>query len=323
MEERTIEMTYDIYEKAKAEIARRRSEAIATSETRGEIVRAESEEIAKIDAELSKTGMLIFKTACEGGDIAPIRERNKTLQARRRELIVGLGYPADYTDIHYTCEKCSDTGYIDGVKSCSCLRELIIKGRIEASAMGKLLEKQSFDNFDLGRYSYDEKIQEKMKANLLLAKAYVRDFGKKAENLLLIGSTGTGKTHISSSIANELIHRGYDVIYDSAQNIISDFETDKFRSGYGAYESKSEKYSECDLLIIDDLGTEFTNQFTVSCLYNLLNTRQNKGLATVISTNLSYPQLQDKYEDRIFSRIVGSGCRILIFEGRDHRINNM
>jgi DNA replication protein DnaC len=322
MEERTIEMTYDIYEKAKAEIARRRSEAIATSETRGEIVRAESEEIAKIDAELSKTGMLIFKTACEGGDIAPIRERNKALQARRRELIVGLGYPADYTDIHYTCEKCSDTGYIDGVKSCSCLRELIIKGRIEASAMGKLLEKQSFDNFDLGRYSYDEKIQEKMKANLLLAKAYVRDFGKKAENLLLIGSTGTGKTHISSSIANELIHRGYDVIYDSAQNIISDFESDRFRNSYGKEENKSEKYLDCTLLIIDDLGTEFQNAFTLSTIYNLLNSRQNRGLATILSTNLTPDELARKYEDRIYSRIIGSGCKILSFKGRDNRIES-
>ena len=313
-------MTYDIYEKAKAEIARRRSEAIATSETRGEIVRAESEEIAKIDAELSKTGMLIFKTACEGGDIAPIRERNKALQTKRRELIVGLGYPADYTDIHYTCEKCSDTGYIDGVKSCSCLKELIIKGRIEASAMGKLLEKQSFDNFDLGRYSYDEKIQEKMKANLLLAKAYVRDFGKNPENLLLIGSTGTGKTHISSSIANELIHRGYDVIYDSAQNIISDFESDRFRNSYGKEENKSEKYLDCTLLIIDDLGTEFQNAFTLSPIYNLLNSRQNRGLATILSTNLTPDELARKYEDRIYSRIIGSGCKILSFKGRDNRI---
>ena len=313
-------MTYDIYEKAKAEIARRRSEAIATSETRGEIVRAESEEIAKIDAELSKTGMLIFKTACEGGDIAPIRERNKALQTKRRELIVGLGYPADYTDIHYTCEKCSDTGYIDGVKSCSCLKELIIKGRIEASAMGKLLEKQSFDNFDLGRYSYDEKIQEKMKANLLLAKAYVRDFGKNPENLLLIGSTGTGKTHISSSIANELIHRGYDVIYDSAQNIISDFESDRFRNSYGKEENKSEKYLDCTLLIIDDLGTEFQNAFTLSTIYNLLNSRQNRGLATILSTNLTPDELARKYEDRIYSRIIGSGCKILSFKGRDNRI---
>ena len=111
------------------------------------------------------------------------------------------------------------------------------------------------------------------------------------------------------------------MLYDSAQNIITDFETDKFKSGYGQTESRSEKYLECDLLIIDDLGTEFTSQFTVSCLYNLLNTRQNRGLSTILSTNLSYEELQRKYEDRIFSRIVGTGCRILVFEGKDRRLH--
>nr|MBE6545508.1 hypothetical protein [Oscillospiraceae bacterium] len=143
---------YDIFAKAKAEIDARRSAARAEAEGRCEIVRSESEEIAKIDAELSGTGMLIFKTACLGGDITPIKERNKALQAKRRELIVGLGYPEDYTDVHYTCEECSDTGFIDGTKVCGCLKELIIKERIASSAMGRLIERQSFDNFDLERY---------------------------------------------------------------------------------------------------------------------------------------------------------------------------
>lgn len=312
---------YDIYEKAKAEIEARRNNARAEADGRNEIVRAESEEIAKIDAELSTTGMLIFKTACMGGDITPIKERNKKLQARRRELIVGLGYPADYTDLKYTCKACSDTGFIDGTKTCNCLKELIIKGRIEASAMGKLLEKQSFDNFDLGWYAYDQKIADRMKINLATAKNYVRDFGKKQDNLLLIGTTGTGKTHISTAIARELIHKGYDVIYDSTQNIISDFESDRFRNNYGREENKAEKYLDCRLLIIDDLGTEFSNQFTLSTLYNLLNARQNKGLATIISTNLSYEELKNKYEDRIFSRIIGSNCKVLVFEGKDARLS--
>lgn len=312
---------YDIYAKAKAEIEARRSGARAQAEDRCEILRSESEEIAKIDAELSGTGMLIFKTACLGGDITPIKERNKALQAKRRELIVGLGYPEDYADVHYTCGECSDTGFIDGTKVCRCLKELIIKGRIEASAMGRLIERQSFDNFDLERYSYDKKVYEKMKANLAAAKNYAKNFGKSSENLLLIGSTGTGKTHISTAIARELIQMGYDVIYDSTQNVISDFEDDRFRSGYGSSEQKGEKYLECRLLIIDDLGTEFTNAFTISTLYNLLNTRQNKGLPTIISTNLSYDELKSKYEDRIYSRIIGSGTRVLLFKGRDNRIN--
>lgn len=311
---------YDIYGRAKAEVEARRNSARAEAEARNEIVRAESEEIAAIDAELSTTGMLIFKTACSGGDITPIKERNKALQDKRRELIVGLGYPSDYTDIHYTCKECSDTGFINGTRLCNCLRELIIKGRIESSAMGRLIEKQSFDNFDLERYSYDQKVYEKMKANLAAAKNYVRNFASSSDNLLLIGSTGTGKTHISTAIARELIHKGYDVIYDSTQNVISDFESDRFRNNYGREENKSDKYLECRLLIIDDLGTEFSNQFTLSTIYNLLNTRQNKGLPTVISTNLSPDELRAKYEDRIYSRIIGSDSRVLAFYGKDGRV---
>ena len=113
---------------------------------------------------------------------------------------------------------------------------------------------------------------------------------------------------------------GYDVVYDSAQNIIEDFEFDRFKNAYGKEESRSEKYLECDLLIIDDLGTEFTGQFAISCLYNLLNTRQNRKLATIVSTNLSLGEISAKYEGRIYSRLFGNNCRVLSFEGRDHRI---
>ena len=310
----------DIFERAKAEITTRRESARAEADGRAEILRSESAEIAKIDAELSTTGLQLMKAACYGGDISEVRERNRALQNRRREIIVSLGYPADYDQVHYTCEKCSDSGYIDGVKMCSCLRELIIKGRIEESAMGKLIEKQSFDTFELGVYAYDPKVQERMKMILAMAKTYVRDFSTKRDNLLLIGKTGTGKTHISTAIARELIHQGYDVIYDSTQNIISDFESDRFKSGYGREENKSEKYLNCTLLIIDDLGTEFQNSFTLSTIYNLLNARQNSDLPTIISTNLSPEELRAKYEDRIFSRIMGSGTKVLPFDGKDIRV---
>ena len=310
--------SYSIYERAKAEIDARRNAARADADGRNEIVRAECREIAEIDTELSKTGMLIFKTAVAGGDIAPIKERNIALQKRRRELLVSLGYPEDYTDVKYSCKLCSDSGYVD-TKVCRCLREIIIRERISESAMGKLINEQSFDNFDLGCYSYDQKVQEKMKMILAMAKNYVRDFDKKRDNLLLIGPTGTGKTHISTAIARELIHMGYDVIYDSTQNIIADFESDRFKSGYGREESRSDKYLECTLLIIDDLGTEFSNQFTLSTIYNLLNTRLNRGLATIISTNLSPDELARKYEDRVYSRIIG-GAKIMPFEGKDKRL---
>lgn len=311
---------YTVYHKAKAEIEARRNAAIMEADMRNELVRSESEEIREIDAELTRTGMLIFRTAVEGGDIDTVRARNRALQQRRREILVSLGHPEDFTEVKYTCRDCSDTGAV-GTRVCNCLREIMIRERIAASAMGRLIEQQSFENFDLSVYSYDTKVREKMKMILTMAKNYVRDFDKKRDNLLLIGPTGTGKTHISTAIARELIHKGYDVIYDSTQNIISDFEADRFRSSYSREECRSEKYLECTLLIIDDLGTEFSNQFTLATIYNLLNSRQNKGLATIISTNLSPEELARKYEDRIYSRIIGGGSKILPFEGKDRRVS--
>ena len=310
----------EIIQKVKSVLEERRSTAERIGAERELEIRARSSEFAKIDDELRKTGPLIFKTAVSGGDITPIRERNELLLRRRAEILRGLGYPADYTDAPYTCKKCSDTGYSDGYV-CSCYKELMITENIKGSGIGRLIEKQSFENFDLDWYGTDTPERERMESNLAEAIAFAKRFdGSSGENLLLVGNTGTGKTHISTAIAKAVIERGYSVLYDSTQNIISEFENDRFRSGYGAYEPKADKYLTADLLILDDLGAEFSNQFTVSCLYNLLNTRQNKGLSTIISTNLHPTELSSKYEDRIFSRLVGSDTKMLLFVGRDHRI---
>lgn len=312
--------TRENYLSAKAEIEARRISAINTAEARNLEVREKSEAIRKIDEELRGTGLLLFRTACSGGDITPVRERNEALMAARRKLLITLGYPDDYTEVHYTCKRCSDTGFVD-TRLCSCLRELMFTKNIASSGMGHLIEKQSFENFDLEWYrKSSEEDYRRMGQNLAAARAYAESFGADSGNLLLIGTTGTGKTHVSTSIARVVISRGYSVIYDSVQNIISDFESDRFKSGYGYSEPISGKYFECDLLIIDDLGTEFINQFTVSTLYNLLNTRQNRGKSTIISTNLSADELAGKYEGRIYSRIVGSDYRVLFFSGKDRRV---
>ena len=310
--------TRENYALAKAEIEKRRLDAIATAEERNQDLALESEEIKTIDKELSKTGLLIFKTACEGGDIDAVRARNTELQERRRAILVKLGYPEDYTEVHYTCKVCSDTGFV-GTKMCSCLKQLLITKNIQSSGMGKLIDKQSFDNFNLDVYKNNPEIHARMERNLKLAKAYADNFASRRGNLLLIGTTGTGKTHISTAIAKAIISQGFDVLYDSVQNIVNDFERDKFKSGYNS-EQTSEKYNECDLLIIDDLGAEFVTQFSVSALYNLINTRQNKGLSTIISTNLSASELAGKYEGRIYSRIIGADYTVLRFEGDDRRI---
>ena len=313
--------SYENYSKVKESIEKRRLEAIKIADEKTARLHLESEALKLIDRELSGTGLLLFKTACEGGDIAPIRRRNQELIRARGELLVSLGYTADYTEVKYFCPDCSDSGYINGRTMCHCFREALVKATIASSGMGNLIEKQSFDNFSLETYSYDKAVLERMSYNLEAAKKYATEFREKGGNLLLVGTTGTGKTHISTAIARELISQGFDVIYDSAQNIIADFETDKFKSGYGPYTPKADKYLECDLLIMDDLGTEFSSQFSTACIYNLLNTRQNKGLSTIISTNLSARDLQERYEDRITSRIVGMDTRILQFVGKDNRLN--
>ncbi len=310
------------YIKVKEIIEGRRLAAEARAEERNAELALMHEDIREIDKELRGTGVLIFKTACRGGDMTPVRERNQYLCEERKKALKKHGYPEDYTSIKYTCSKCSDSGYV-GTRLCSCFRELLVKENIKSSGMGKLIERQSFENFDLSYYEDNKEDYERMQSIVRFAKAFVEGFGNPPTTLLFLGPTGTGKTHISTSIAKELIERGKTVLYDSIQNIISDFEDDKFRGGYGAaYEPKSRKYFECDLLIIDDLGTEFTNNFSVSSLYNLLNTRQNKGMATILSTNISPASISTIYEDRICSRLLGADTKVLQFVGTDKRLYN-
>ncbi len=310
----------EIFHKVKLAIEARRTTAIDTAEARNLELRATSSEIAEIDAELTKTGLLLFRTACAGEDITPVRERNLALQQKRKEVLLSLGLPTDYTEPQFVCKKCNDTGY-EGTSMCSCFREMLVMENLKASGIGNLVERQSFENFDLERYkSQGSEAYEQMCHYFKFARLYAENFSQKSKNLLLIGTTGTGKTHISTAIAKCVIERGYTVLYDSAQNIVGAYEADRFHSGYGEYHPAAEKYTECDLLIIDDLGTEFVNAFTVSCLYNLFNTRQNRGLPTIISTNLSPNELTSRYEDRIYSRIIGHDYIILQFVGDDYRL---
>ena len=303
---------------------REHAEAIATERT--ERLHRESRELREVDGELSKTGLLIFRAALSGSDLSPIRKRNEELLTKRREILASLGYPEDYTEPKYTCPSCQDTGKLESGKSCSCMKELLRIETIKASGIGRLIEKQSFENFDLEWYGKGSKAYSTMQENYNFCKKFAESFdGTKGSTLVFIGNTGTGKTHLSTAVAKTVIEKGYSVLYDSAQNIIHAFEEDqfgkdKYRFSKEPYEPKAEKYLSADLLIVDDLGTEFSNQFTVSCLYNLLNTRQNRGLSTVVSTNLSPDELSSKYEGRIFSRLVGSDSTILLFVGKDHRL---
>lgn len=307
------------YQEAKRIIEERRVSAEAEADIRNAQVRSSYPAVAEIDKELTGTGLALFKLACAGGDIEPLKRRNLELVAKRRALLEEYGLGADYTDVKYTCPECKDTGY-KGSTVCRCLKEMVVRMNIASSGMGTLVDKQTFENFDLEWYADDARAYALMKNNLGAARSFVEGLDAIGGNLLLIGTTGTGKTHISSAVAGEALKRGFDVVYDSAQTVVDAFADDRFRGGYRQTEPKADKYNECELLIIDDLGAEFVNQFSISVLYNLLNLRINRGLSTVVSTNLSAKDLLEKYEGRIHSRLIGGDFRVLQFVGKDHRI---
>ena len=303
-------------------IADRRTAAIEAAEGRRREVEAKSPEIVKIDAELAKTAQRIFEISAAGPEgvrekIEKLRKENEELLAERRAILEVLGYPGDYTEIRYTCPTCQDTGY-DGTKMCACMkRELTVEG-FRASGIGHLIDKQSFENFSLDYYRSSKEDYDLMEQTLEAAKEFAETVPPNYGNLLMMGGTGLGKTHLSTAIARRVIERGYEVRYESAQNVIAAYEHDRFRSGRDGEDERSAIYLDAELLILDDLGTEMVNSFSVSAIYHLLNTRINREKPTVVSTNLMQEELQAKYSDRIFSRLLGE-YRILLFKGTNVR----
>ena len=280
---------------------------------------AKSPEVQKIDSELGATALNILSISASGENIeekmARLRERTKALRSRRAELLTAAGFPEDYTDVKYDCPKCGDTGYV-GVKVCDCLRREIIEAPFEDAGIGALVATQTFDTFDLSYYPESER--ETMRHAYETLKDFAESFdGKDEPNFLLVGASGLGKTHLSTAVAKRVIERGYRVVYDTIDHIIDDFQAERFRDTM-SYDELSERYFECDLLIVDDLGCEMMNQFSLSCVYNLINTRLNAGRSTIINTNLTSEELKRSYFDRITSRLFGE-YRILVFKGEDIR----
>lgn len=283
-------------------------------------------EIASIDIELSKTGLQIFSASLSGKDykerLAYVRARNEELQEKRANILIANGYPADYSDVKYECEKCGDTGFIDNTM-CSCMKEALVLAGIENSGFASLIREQSFDNFSLNYYSNSAISYEHMQKNLEYLKDYVQTFSPStSKSILMVGNTGLGKTHLSSAVAKGIIEKGYDVFYTSAIDLFSNFEIQRFKSYSNDSDAIIERYFESDLLIIDDLGTEMINQFSVSTLYNLINDRLSRKKPTIVNTNLSYDEIQKKYTDRIASRFIGE-YKVCSFKGTDIRFQKL
>jgi DNA replication protein DnaC len=244
-----------------------------------------------------------------------LREKTSELKSRQINLLVEQGLPADFLELQYHCNKCKDTGYI-GNEKCSCFKQAISDLLYAGSNIKSILVRENFSKFSFRYYSddyIDESIgmspltnMQKVVAN---CKNFIRHFNKNNDNLLLLGNTGVGKTFLANCIARELLDRGYTVIYLTAFRLFDILEKNKFAKDEDrAYEAANqfEYILDCDLLIIDDLGTELNNSFTNSQLYLIINERLLRQKSTVISTNLSLTNINTTYGERIFSRIASN-----------------
>ena len=306
------------YAKIKEEYSGKYLRAQEAARLRRAEVHAKLPEIAKIDAELSFAGMRVFEASLRNDKamLDAIEKENTELNKKRGEILTSAGYPADYTEVRYECSICNDTGVVD-YRMCSCMKEKLVLAGLESSGMSSLIESQTFENFDLSYYSGEALAR--MKMILEIAKNYAASFeAGKSGSIIMLGNTGLGKTHLSSAMGGVIIKKGNDVYYTGAVEMFGDFESERFGYDRGEKSSVTDKYFTCDLLIIDDLGTELVNQFSTSCLYNLVNMRLIKGKATIINTNFTRDEIRKKYQDRITSRIIGE-YTVLPFLGTDIR----
>lgn len=282
--------------------------------------------LAEIDRQLSGTVAQAVAASFRGGEdpaqaIAALRDQNLALQRERAWLVSGLD--EGFLDDSPICPRCAGTGYV-GEQMCECLRELCRQE--QKRELTSLLGAGSarFEQFRLDVYP-DDYIEEygcsarsMMRLILSRCKRYAAAFAPGAESMLFTGGPGLGKTFLSACIARTVADSGHSVVYETAIRLFGDFETAKFGNSSEDNPGRTEKYLKCDLLIMDDLGSEMTTQFTMSALYTVVNTRLMDGLSTIISTNLTPDALSARYSPAICSRILGS-YRLMQFLGRDLR----
>ncbi len=316
----------EIFEKAQEILDRRRNQA----EAKNTAVMMMFENTEPLYREYKNEMIASVKEAVKAIDMSPdkaaqfIEEqkiRNLTAQENVKKLLEKHGLPEDYLEVKYFCPECDDTGVV-GTKLCSCHIQLLKDLAYEEAGKKSPLKICTFEEFRLSYYSdkaessYDISPRERMADILEFCKQYAENFDRRAPSVLMSGQTGLGKTHLSLAIAGKVIEKGYSVLYNSAQNFFRELQNERFgKSGSSAFENMM---LECDLLVIDDLGAEFSTSFTVSALYNIVNTRINTGLPTIISTNLSFTEIENQYSKRISSRFIGEYSN-LIFEGKDIR----
>ena len=313
---------------------RKRDKADRLLEKRKQDVYSQIPQVKEIEDEISKVGLemmkIVLKNPSSKEELSlQAKEKIQTLTTKKQDLLDKWNVPKGYLDIQYECNLCKDRGFLPSGKKCNCLKQAIINESYKMSNLSKILEKQNQCTYDDSIFSdeIDPKsgISPRQNMQLILSDCdeFIYDFDKDNDkNLLFYGDTGLGKTFMSSYIAKELLDKGYLVIYQTSFKMFEIIEEYKFRnSDKHLSRDDYENLFECDLLIIDDLGTELTNSFTISELFIILNTRLLNGKKTIISTNLNPAQLGELYSQRIFSRIFDK-FKMIKFIGDDLRWQN-
>ncbi|MDO4188778.1 MAG: ATP-binding protein [Lachnospiraceae bacterium] len=235
--------------------------------------------------------------------LAKMHEEIEILSKKKEELLVANGFAKDFLEPEYICKDCKDTGYIDG-KKCHCLSQKILQILYSKSNVGSILEKENFDTLSMDEYTDSE--YEIMKPIVDRCKAYVTDFDNSKENILFMGKPGVGKTFLSNCIAKALLDSGHSVIYFTSVQLFDTLSRVAFSYDYSedSQGMKDDIYM-CDLLIVDDLGTESSTKFVEAQLFNIINERIIRDKSTIISTNLMLSDITERYSERVLSRLVG------------------
>ena len=325
-------MSYDpnVLRQATARLEQQRLQRADRAEQTRQRAYAKQPRLAQIDRELRATVAAAATAALrQGVDPAPalaaLKEKNLDLQDERNVLLGAMGLLPSELEDSPACVDCGDTGWL-GATMCRCLHELCKQEQIRALSSLLDLGEQSFEAFRMDYYStqHDPAVGTSPRENMEefvfpMCLNYARNFGQRAtRNLFLYGAPGLGKTYLSACIARVVSEQGHSVVYDTAGNIFARFEAQKFNRDPDARD-ETRRYLNCDLLILDDLGSELTTQFTQSALYELINTRLITGRHTVISSNLTMDDVSRRYSPQIASRLEGE-YHPLHFFGSDIRL---
>ncbi len=295
------------------------------------------EEIYDKDPRIGELDKLLSASVAEaaavalrgGGDpekaVAAIQEKNLGWQDERARRIAALGYPKGCIDEEPICPKCSGRGYV-GTKPCDCLMKLYREEQRKELSRLLDLRGETFDAFQLRYYDAFDPVtgtspRRHMESVRNVCRRYAENFGPGSGSLFLTGAPGLGKTFLSACIASTVAEKGYSVVYDTAVNVVSRFEEARFGRRGEPEEAQADvdRCMKCDLMILDDLGTEMNTTLSVSAVYELLNTRLREGKNTVVSSNLSTEEIGRRYSPQIASRLAGS-FKELKFYGRDIRL---